>query len=136
MDGASFSVPHNRPGARRPTAGSLLEDHLAPGGGHLQDGFEDLGASHLGQVLPGDPVGVVDIDVLTVVGLEAQGGEFAAQLDQDVGGVGGQLGVGGYFSIATGRAHRTFTPQIEKEGLVFNAPVVLSNGAAKCHILQ
>lgn len=37
---------------------------------------------------------------------------------------------GGYFSIATGRAHRTFTPQIEKEGLVFNAPVVLSNGAA------
>ena len=37
---------------------------------------------------------------------------------------------GGYFSIATGRAHRTFTPQIEQEGLLFNAPVVLSNGAA------
>ena len=37
---------------------------------------------------------------------------------------------GGRFSIATGRAHRTFTPQIEKEGLVLNAPVVLSNGAA------
>lgn len=37
---------------------------------------------------------------------------------------------GGRFSIATGRAHRTFTPQIEKEGLLFNAPVVLSNGAA------
>ena len=37
---------------------------------------------------------------------------------------------GGYFSVATGRAHRTFTPQIEKEQLVFNAPVVLSNGAA------
>ncbi len=37
---------------------------------------------------------------------------------------------GGYFSIATGRAHRTFTPQIEQELLVFNAPVVLSNGAA------
>ena len=37
---------------------------------------------------------------------------------------------GGRFSIATGRAHRTFTPQIEGEGLVFNAPVVLSNGAA------
>lgn len=37
---------------------------------------------------------------------------------------------GGYFSIATGRAHRTFTPQIEKEGLLFNAPVVLGNGAA------
>lgn len=37
---------------------------------------------------------------------------------------------GGRFSIATGRAHRTFTPQIEKEGLEFNAPVVLSNGAA------
>ena len=37
---------------------------------------------------------------------------------------------GGRFSVATGRAHRTFTPQIEKEGLVLNAPVVLSNGAA------
>lgn len=37
---------------------------------------------------------------------------------------------GGLFSIATGRAHRTFTPQIEKEQLLFNAPVVLSNGAA------
>jgi len=37
---------------------------------------------------------------------------------------------GGRFSIATGRAHRTFTPQIEKEQLSFNAPVVLSNGAA------
>lgn len=37
---------------------------------------------------------------------------------------------GGRFSIATGRAHRTFTPQIKKEGLLFNAPVVLSNGAA------
>ena len=37
---------------------------------------------------------------------------------------------GGHFTIATGRAHRTFTPQIEKEHLEFNAPVVLSNGAA------
>ena len=37
---------------------------------------------------------------------------------------------GGRFSIATGRAHRTFTPQIQREGLEFNAPVVLSNGAA------
>ena len=37
---------------------------------------------------------------------------------------------GGYFSIATGRAHRTFTPQIEKEDIPLNAPVVLSNGAA------
>ncbi len=37
---------------------------------------------------------------------------------------------GGYFSVATGRAHRTFTPQIEKEGIPLNAPVVLSNGAA------
>lgn len=37
---------------------------------------------------------------------------------------------GGRFSVATGRAHRTFTPQIGKEGLVLNAPVVLSNGAA------
>lgn len=37
---------------------------------------------------------------------------------------------GGWFSIATGRAHRTFTPQIERERLTINAPVVLSNGAA------
>ncbi len=36
---------------------------------------------------------------------------------------------GGRFSIATGRAHRTFTPQIEKENLKFNAPIILSNGA-------
>ena len=37
---------------------------------------------------------------------------------------------GGRFSIATGRAHRTFTPQIRRENLTLNAPVVLSNGAA------
>ncbi len=37
---------------------------------------------------------------------------------------------GGRFSVATGRAHRTFTPQIERESLTLNAPVVLSNGAA------
>lgn len=37
---------------------------------------------------------------------------------------------GGYFSVATGRAHRTFTPQIAKEDIPLNAPVVLSNGAA------
>ncbi len=37
---------------------------------------------------------------------------------------------GGRFSIATGRAHRTFTPQIQRESLEFNAPVVLSNGAS------
>ncbi len=36
---------------------------------------------------------------------------------------------GGWFSIATGRAKRTFAPQIEKEHLEFNAPVVVSNGA-------
>ena len=37
---------------------------------------------------------------------------------------------GGRFSVATGRAHRTFTPQIALEHLSLNAPVVLSNGAA------
>ncbi|MBD5084253.1 MAG: Cof-type HAD-IIB family hydrolase [Clostridiales bacterium] len=37
---------------------------------------------------------------------------------------------GGRFSVATGRAHRTFTPQIALENLSLNAPVVLSNGAA------
>lgn len=37
---------------------------------------------------------------------------------------------GGRFTIATGRAHRTFTPQIAKERIPINAPVVLSNGAS------
>lgn len=36
---------------------------------------------------------------------------------------------GGRFSIATGRAKRTFAPQIAKEHLEFNAPVVVGNGA-------
>lgn len=39
-------------------------------------------------------------------------------------------GEGGRFTVATGRAHRTFTPQIAREHLSFGAPVVLSNGAA------
>jgi len=37
---------------------------------------------------------------------------------------------GGRFSVATGRAHPAFTPQIQQEKLELNAPVVLSNGAA------
>lgn len=37
---------------------------------------------------------------------------------------------GGRFTIATGRAYSTFTPQIARERLEFNAPVVLGNGAA------
>lgn len=37
---------------------------------------------------------------------------------------------GGRFSVATGRAHPAFTPQIQQEALELNAPVVLSNGAA------
>lgn len=37
---------------------------------------------------------------------------------------------GGRFTVATGRAHRTFTPQIAKEHLTLNAPAVLSNGAS------
>lgn len=37
---------------------------------------------------------------------------------------------GGYFSFATGRAHRTFTPQISLQKLRFNAPVVLANGGS------
>ncbi len=35
---------------------------------------------------------------------------------------------GGAFTVATGRAHTTFAPQVELENLTFNAPVVLSNG--------
>lgn len=37
---------------------------------------------------------------------------------------------GGRFSVATGRAWRTFTPQIGLERLELSAPAVLSNGAA------
>lgn len=37
--------------------------------------------------------------------------------------------LGGRFSVATGRAYNTFTPQIAREDLPLNAPAVLSNGA-------
>lgn len=37
---------------------------------------------------------------------------------------------GGLFTVATGRAHKTFFPQVEKEDIPLNAPVILSNGAA------
>ena len=37
-------------------------------------------------------------------------------------------GRGGVFTVATGRAHRTFAPQAPK--VPFNAPVILSNGSA------
>lgn len=36
---------------------------------------------------------------------------------------------GGLFTVATGRARKTFSPQVEKENIPLNAPVVLSNGA-------
>lgn len=39
------------------------------------------------------------------------------------------IGQGGRFSVATGRAKRTFAPQVERERLELNAPVVVSNGA-------
>lgn len=37
---------------------------------------------------------------------------------------------GGRFTVATGRAYETFTPQIELEQLTLNAPVILSNGSS------
>lgn len=37
---------------------------------------------------------------------------------------------GGSFTVATGRAHTTFAPQITRERLRLNAPAVLSNGSA------
>ncbi len=37
---------------------------------------------------------------------------------------------GGWFTVATGRAYETFKPQIERERLHLNAPVILSNGSA------
>ncbi len=36
---------------------------------------------------------------------------------------------GGRFTVATGRAYETFLPQIERENLHLNAPVILSNGS-------
>lgn len=36
---------------------------------------------------------------------------------------------GGLFTVATGRARSTFSPQVEKEDIPLNAPVILSNGA-------
>ncbi len=37
---------------------------------------------------------------------------------------------GGHFTVATGRAHTTFAPQISRERLTLNAPAILSNGSA------
>ncbi len=37
---------------------------------------------------------------------------------------------GGYFTVATGRAHTTFAPQLDREHILLNAPVILSNGSA------
>lgn len=36
---------------------------------------------------------------------------------------------GGRFTVATGRARKTFTPQVALEDIPLNAPVILSNGA-------
>lgn len=36
---------------------------------------------------------------------------------------------GGLFTVATGRARKTFSPQVEKENIPLNAPAILSNGA-------
>ena len=53
----------------------LMEDALDPGGGHIPDGAFCVVAVHLFQVGQGNLVGVADIDVLSVVGLQGQGGE-------------------------------------------------------------
>ncbi|MPM25299.1 5-amino-6-(5-phospho-D-ribitylamino)uracil phosphatase YwtE [bioreactor metagenome] len=37
---------------------------------------------------------------------------------------------GGHFTVATGRAHTTFAPQVVKEQIPMNAPAILSNGSA------
>lgn len=36
---------------------------------------------------------------------------------------------GGLFTVATGRAHSAFSPQVKLEDIPLNAPVILSNGA-------
>lgn len=36
---------------------------------------------------------------------------------------------GGHFTVSTGRSYRNFAIQMEREGLLLNAPVILSNGA-------
>ena len=39
------------------------------------------------------------------------------------------IGQGGLFTVATGRARKTFSPQVGKEDIPLNAPAILSNGA-------
>jgi Cof subfamily protein (haloacid dehalogenase superfamily) len=39
------------------------------------------------------------------------------------------MGEGGRFCVSTGRAHRTFTPQIAAQNIPMNAPCVLNNGS-------
>ena len=49
----------------------LLEDHLAPGQGHVRDGGLPAGEAGPPQVVPGDGVGLVGVHPVVVVGLEA-----------------------------------------------------------------
>ena len=71
----------------------LLQDHLDPGGGHIGDGALDIAAPHPLHVHVGDEVALVDVDVLPVVGLEADLRDGLGQGGQVVGGRGGQLGL-------------------------------------------
>lgn len=44
--------------------------------------------------------------------------------------IGRFIAQGGRFTVATGRAEATFRPQLSRERLTVNAPVILSNGSA------
>ncbi|MDF2839149.1 MAG: hydrolase, partial [Evtepia sp.] len=39
------------------------------------------------------------------------------------------ISAGGHFTVSTGRSYRNFAIQMEREALLVNAPVILSNGA-------
>lgn len=61
-------------------------------------------------------------DTLYSHGLEVSG--------KNRGAIEAFVAAGGTFTVATGRAKATFQPQIAKERLTLNAPVILSNGSA------
>ena len=53
----------------------LLDDGLGPGGGHVRDGPLLIAGAHLLHVGVGDGVGAADVNILSMVGLQSQGGD-------------------------------------------------------------
>ena len=69
----------------------LLHNHLGPGGGHLVHPALLVRHSHPVEVFQRDHVGVVDVDLLPVVGLKGQVRVLGAQLAHVLPGLVGQL---------------------------------------------